>query len=149
MDISWRNYPSVIRVCSVRAVVLFAAAGITTLAAANEDCAIRDLESVRKLDLDACRPAPVAVAERAAVLQSLPVNGALSQFGRGERRKLGAIDRVLRAHGRTGIYAVKVISVPTGVGRSARESGSVDLSPNLETGDLGRACGACGPRNRT
>jgi Zn-dependent protease with chaperone function len=112
MDIPWRNVPSLIRFCPVRTATLFAVACIVSPSAAKEDCAIRDVESVRKLDLDACRPAPVSIAERARVLQSLPVNGVVTQLGRGERRKLEAVGKVLRAHGRSGVYDVKVISVP-------------------------------------
>lgn len=111
MDISWRSLHSVIRFCPARAVILFAAAAIVSLAAAKEDCTIRDAESVRKLDLDACRPAPVTIAEKTAVLQSLPRDGAVTQLGKGERRKLDAIDRLLRLHERNGVYDVRVISV--------------------------------------
>ncbi len=112
MDISWRNLYSVIPFCPVRAVMLFAAVGTISLAAANEDCVIRDMESVRTIDLDACRPAPVTIAEKAAVLRSLPVDGVLTQLTSGERRKLDAVSRVLRAHGRDSVYDVRLITVP-------------------------------------
>jgi hypothetical protein len=112
MHILWRSLHSVIRFCPARAVMLFAAPGIIPLAGANQGCVIQDLETVRKLDLDACRPEPVSVAERAAVLQSLPVDGAVTQLGSGERRKLRAVDALLGTHGRKGVYEVKVIAVP-------------------------------------
>lgn len=111
MDISWRSLHSVIRFFPVRAVILFAAAGIISPAAANEDCAIRHVESVRTLDLDACLPAPITIAEKAAVLRSLPVDGAVTKLGIGEQRKLDAIGRVLRVHRRIGVYDIRVISV--------------------------------------
>jgi hypothetical protein len=66
----------------------------------------------RTLDLDACRPAPVSVEEKAQALHSLPAEGAVTQLGGDERRKLEAIEPVLRAHKRIGVYEVKVISVP-------------------------------------
>lgn len=112
MDTSRRSLPSLIRFCPVWAVMLFVAPGITSLAAATEDCAIRDVGSVRKLDLDACRPAPVTLAEKTRVLQSLPADGATTRYGRGERQKLDAIERLLRVQGRASVYDVRVIIVP-------------------------------------
>jgi Zn-dependent protease with chaperone function len=67
---------------------------------------------VQKLDLDACRPAPVSIAEKMRGLHSLPAKGLVTQFGRNERRKLAAVEPVLRANERIGIYEVRVISVP-------------------------------------
>ena len=78
MHISWRSLPSVIRFFP--AFMLFGPAGIISLAAAKQDCAIRDAETVRKLDLDACRPEPVSSVEKAAALRSLPVDGAVTHF---------------------------------------------------------------------
>jgi hypothetical protein len=112
MDISWRSLHSVIRFSPVRAGMLFAAAGIITIALAKEDCVIRDVEAVRKLDWDVCRPEPVSALEKAAVLHSLPVGGTVTHFGSGDLRKLQAIDRVMREHKRNGIYEVRVITVP-------------------------------------
>jgi hypothetical protein len=66
----------------------------------------------RTLDLDACRPEPVTAAQKAAVLQLLPVDGAVTQLGSAGLRKLRAIDAVLRTHRRTGVYEVRVIAVP-------------------------------------
>jgi hypothetical protein len=112
MDISWRSLHSVIRFSPVRAVMLFAVTGIVSIAAAKQDCTIRNVETVRNLDLDACRPEPVSMAEKAAVLRSLPVGGTVTHFGSGELRKLQALDPVLRAHSRMGIYEVRIITVP-------------------------------------
>jgi Zn-dependent protease with chaperone function len=50
--------------------------------------------------------------EKSAVLQSLPADGALTQLGSGEQRKLRAVDAVLRTHRRNGVYDVRVIAVP-------------------------------------
>jgi len=65
-----------------------------------------------KLDLEVCRPAPVTIEEKERVLQTLPAEGAVSNFGKAEARKLTAIEPVLRVHRRIGVYDVKVISVP-------------------------------------
>jgi hypothetical protein len=73
---------------------------------------IRDVDAVRTLDLDACRPAPIGVAEKAAALRLLPVGGVVSSLSMDERRKLEALDAVLQAQARTGVYEVRVITVP-------------------------------------
>jgi len=73
---------------------------------------IQNVESVRKLDLDACRPEPVSALEKAAVLRSLPVDGAVTHFSTGDRRKLEELDPVLRAQSRQGVYEVRIITVP-------------------------------------
>lgn len=112
MDISWRSLHSVIRSFPPRVFMVFAAAGIVSLAAAKQDCAIGDADTVRKLDLNACRPEPVSALEKEAVLRSLPVDGGVTHFSTGERRKLEKIDAVLRAQSREGIYEVKIIIVP-------------------------------------
>ena len=109
MHISWRSPSSVIRFSPV--FMLFGA-GIISLAAAQQDCAIRAAETVRKLDLDACRPEPVSALEKAAVLRSLPVDGAVTHFSTGERRKLEELDPVLRAQSREGVYEIRIITVP-------------------------------------
>lgn len=67
---------------------------------------------VRTIDLDACRPTPVSAVEKAAVLRSLPTEGAMMQLGASERRKLDAMSRVLRANARDSVYDIKVITVP-------------------------------------
>jgi hypothetical protein len=112
MDIPWQSFLSLIRFCQTRTVILLAAPGLINLAAAKQDCAIRDMESVRNIDLDACRPAPVSFEEKTRALQFLPAEGSVTQLGGDERRKLEAIEPVLRAHRRIGIYEVRVISVP-------------------------------------
>lgn len=110
MHTTWRSVLSLIRFSPIRAVLLFAVS--IGLAAGEGDCVIRDVETVQKLDLDACRPAPVSIAEKMRVLHSLPADGAVTQLDGNERRKLAAVEPVLRAHGRIGIYEVIVISVP-------------------------------------
>jgi hypothetical protein len=87
-------------------------AGTIIPAAANQHCVIQNVESVRKLDLDACRPEPVSALEKAAVLRSLPVDGAVTHFSTGHRRKLEELDPVLRAQSRKGVYEVRIITVP-------------------------------------
>jgi hypothetical protein len=62
--------------------------------------------------LNACRPEPVSALEKEAVLRSLPVDGAVTHFSTGERRKLEKIDAVLRAQSREGVYEVRIIIVP-------------------------------------
>ncbi len=112
MELSWRSLHSVIRYGPLRAVALFTLLGIIPLKSANGNCIIRDVDMARKLDLDRCRPAPVSIEEKARALQSLPAEGAVTQLGGDERRKLEAMEPVLRAHQRIGIYEVRVISVP-------------------------------------
>jgi hypothetical protein len=112
MHIEWRSSPSVIRFPTARVFILFGAPGLLSLAAANHDCAIRDAETFRKLDLDTCRPEPVSALQKAAVLRSLPVDGEVTHFSTGERRKLAELDPVLRAQSRKGVYEIKIITVP-------------------------------------
>jgi hypothetical protein len=92
--------------------MLLAAATFTSIAAQKQDCVIQNVEAVRKLDLDACRPEPVTALEKAAVLRSLPVGGTVTRFGNGQRRKLQAVDSVLRAHSRLDVYELRIITVP-------------------------------------
>jgi hypothetical protein len=112
MHISRRSLPSLIRFSAARFFMLFGAVAIIGLAAAKQDCTIRDAETARKLDLDACRPEPISTLEKAAVLDSLPVEGAVTHFSTGERRKIEALDPVLRAQSRKGVYKVIIITVP-------------------------------------
>ena len=79
---------------------------------ANDSCIIQDVERARKLDLDRCRPAPVSIEEKARAVYSLPTEGEITRLREDEWRKLEAIEPVLRAHKRIGVYEVKVISVP-------------------------------------
>jgi hypothetical protein len=111
MHESRRSLNSVLRFHAPRAVLLFAIAATALQAQAKEECAIRNAEMVRTIDLDACRPRPVSAVETLAVLESLPADGVVTQLGAGEQRKLDAIRRVLRAHGRDSVYHVKVITV--------------------------------------
>jgi hypothetical protein len=87
-------------------------AGTLSLRGASEDCVIRDVGTVRKVDLDACQPEPVSVAEKAAALRSLPVRGGVTHFGTGEQRKVESLDPVLRAHSRKGVYEIRIITIP-------------------------------------
>jgi len=67
---------------------------------------------VRTIDLAACRPTPVGAVEKAAVLRSLPTEGAVTQLGAEERRKVDSLGPLLRAHGRYTVYDVRIITVP-------------------------------------
>ena len=112
MQVSWRSSQNVLRSRPVQGLLLFAGASIAFHAHAKESCVIRDPEMVQAMDLDACRPEPVTAAEKARVLQSLPVNGVVTHLGRNEQRKIEAIAPVLDVHGRAGVYEIRVISVP-------------------------------------
>ncbi len=112
MELSWRSLHSVIRFCPVRAVILLVLPVVIPTPGANGECVFRNVETARKVDLDACRPSAVTVEEKARVLQFLPAEGAVTQLSGDERRKLEAIEPVLRAHKRIGTYEVRVISVP-------------------------------------
>lgn len=100
------------RCCPVRAVVIFAAAGIALQAQSTQNCEIRSVQMVRTIDLDACRPKPVSAVAKAAFLQSLPTQGAVKNLGAGESRKLDAIRGLLRMHDRDTVYELRVITVP-------------------------------------
>jgi hypothetical protein len=140
MQVSWRSSHSILRFRSVRAVVLFTAAGMTIHAEAGEVCVIRNAEMVSTINLDACRPKPVSAAERAVVLQSLPINGAVTQLGAGERRKLDAIAPLLHSSRRDTVYDVRVIAVP--------QACSVDFPTSFDLAPFRRASGPCGSRDR-
>ena len=112
MYVSWRSSHSLLRSGPVRAGVLFAVASVGLHAQANERCVIRKADTVWTMDLDACRPNAVSVAEKAAALNLLPAEGAVTSLGAGERRKLDAIGSVLRVHRRDSVYDVRVIAVP-------------------------------------
>jgi hypothetical protein len=56
--------------------------------------------------MDACRPAPVSAAGKATVLESLPTEGEVKHLTKSDRRKLAALDPVLRLHGRQGVYEI-------------------------------------------
>src|SRR5262245_15232288 len=61
--------------------------------------------------LDAARPAPVTLAERDAVLTTLPPRGEISRLDDGQRRKLAAARWLLELHGRASVYELKVVDV--------------------------------------
>ncbi len=63
--------------------------------------------------LEMCRPQPIGGGEKELVLQSLPAEGEVLKFSRSERKKLAAIDAVLRLHERAGVYKVNVIDLPS------------------------------------
>ena len=62
--------------------------------------------------MDACRPEPVSALEKAAVLRSLPAEGAATHFSTGERRKLEELGPVLCSQSRKDVYDVRIITVP-------------------------------------
>jgi hypothetical protein len=63
------------------------------------------------VDIDACRPAPVGGAQRAAVLAGLPREGEVVSLDRAGRRKTKALEQVLRLHERSGVYEVRIVDV--------------------------------------
>jgi hypothetical protein len=71
--------------------------------------------------LHAARPRPVAAAEKAQILASLPLEGEVTDLDVVDRTKLAALGRVLQATDRDSVYVVKVVDVPqAGVGLYAR-----------------------------
>ncbi len=110
MELSWRSLHSLIRFCAARTIVLVAL--LIPLEGATADCVIRDLNAALNLDLDACRPEPITVAEKVEALKSLPPDGAVTQLGGSELRKLQSLGAILRAHRRTDVYELRVIAVP-------------------------------------
>ncbi len=62
--------------------------------------------------LETCRPKPVTPQERQIVLGSLPSKGDVRQFNSVQKKKLAALEAVLRVHNRDNIYEVKVIQLP-------------------------------------
>lgn len=92
------------------------ACSITVLVASpcsSEDRCLAGPVGPRDLDyLAACRPAPVSAAQREAILQTLPEEGAVTTLVSKERAKLETLERVLRFHAREDVYDVKVIDLP-------------------------------------
>ena len=74
------------------------------LLAANPNAIARFLETAR--------PAPVSAEDRARALSALPPEGEVTDFSGSTRRKLAALNDVLRATGRESVYEIKVIDVP-------------------------------------
>ena len=104
---------SVVRINALwRAVVLAALLLSSPLVAANGMCPGSLQWVMNAMDLDACRPAPISAAEKAILLESLPAEGEVTHLTKSERRKLAALDPVLRLHGRKGVYGLKVIALP-------------------------------------
>jgi len=62
--------------------------------------------------LTQCRPEPVSREEKAAVLQTLPRQGAITVFSPAQRAKLDAVNQVLHVHGRENVYEVRLIDIP-------------------------------------
>lgn len=62
--------------------------------------------------LTQCRPEPVSPDQKAAVLQTLPRQGAITVFTPAQRAKLEAVARVLHVHGRENVYEIRLIDVP-------------------------------------
>ena len=106
--------------------MLFALLGRIPLPGADVDCVIRDLKGAQNLNLDTCRPEPITIAEKAAVLKTLPVEGAVTHLGSGEQRKIQSLDAVLRAHRRTGVYELRAMV-------NRRSPRSVSLMPPTTT----------------
>lgn len=100
------------KVIRSRPVVLFTATGIALHPQAKRGCIIDNAESVRTIDLDACRPDPIGAAEKAVARKMLPAQGAVRQLAADDRAKLDGVTRVLRLHGRDNVYDVIVIAVP-------------------------------------
>jgi len=70
--------------------------------------------------LAAFRPAPIAVADRARALATLPAEGELRPDA-AEARKLASLESVLSYHDRLGVLVIKVIDVPqAAIGLCAR-----------------------------
>jgi len=62
--------------------------------------------------LETARPAPVSAEDRARVLSTLPLEGAVTNLNASARQKLAALTTLLRATGRESVYEIKVIDVP-------------------------------------
>ena len=73
------------------------------------------------LSLKTARPMPVSAVDKARVLSSLPEEGEVTTLNAAGRRKLAALDDMLRRTGRERVYDIKVITVPqAAVGLHAR-----------------------------
>jgi hypothetical protein len=71
--------------------------------------------------LETARPLPVSAEEKLGVMNTLPLEGDITEFSGSARRKLAALTRVLRAVGRESVYEIKVIAVPqAAIGLHAR-----------------------------
>jgi hypothetical protein len=61
------------------------------------------------------RPTAVSPAEMARILRTLPERGEVTKLDQAARAKLAAVDHLLRAMTRDGVYAIKIIDVPQAV----------------------------------
>jgi hypothetical protein len=84
---------------------------VAPLGAANRCDLVPDRPPDRSY-LTECRPEPVSPVEKAAVLGTLPRDGAITAFTAAQRAKLDAVGRVLHVLGRDNVYEVIVIDVP-------------------------------------
>ena len=62
--------------------------------------------------LETARPVPVSAEEKARVLNTLPLEGEVTDVGGTALRKLATLTKVLRAAERESVYEIKVIDVP-------------------------------------
>jgi hypothetical protein len=65
--------------------------------------------------LETARPLPVSAEEKSRVLNTLPLEGEVTDVSGSARQKLAALTKVLRATGRESVYEIKVIDVPQAV----------------------------------
>ena len=69
-------------------------------------------EPVERDFLTECRPQAVSPEQTAAVVQSLPRDGAITIFTATQSAKLGALGAILRVYQREHVYQIRVIDVP-------------------------------------
>ena len=62
--------------------------------------------------LETARPKPVSSEDRARVLSTLPPEGEVTDLSASARRKLAALNELLRTSGRESAYEIKVVDVP-------------------------------------
>ena len=62
--------------------------------------------------LETARPKPVSSEDKARVLSTLPPEGEVTDLSASARRKLAALNELLRTSGRESAYEIKVIDVP-------------------------------------
>ena len=62
--------------------------------------------------LETARPKPVSSEDKARVLSTLPPEGEVTDLSASARRKLAALNELLRTSGRESAYEIKVVDVP-------------------------------------
>lgn len=62
--------------------------------------------------LETAQPLPVSAEEKSRVLNTLPLEGEVTDVSGSARRKLATLTKVLRAAARESVYEIKVIDVP-------------------------------------